>query len=42
MSYKNLEIWQETKELSIKIHEMIFKLTLSPHKTVSSIQHPKP
>ncbi|MFM8849063.1 MAG: four helix bundle protein, partial [Cytophagales bacterium] len=26
MSYKNLEIWQEAKELSIKIHEMIFKL----------------
>ena len=26
MSYKNLEIWQEAKELSIKIHEMTFKL----------------
>jgi four helix bundle protein len=26
MSYKNLEIWQVAKELSIKIHEMTFKL----------------
>lgn len=26
MSYKNLEIWQEAKMLSIEIHELTFKL----------------
>ena len=26
MSYKNLEIWHEARELSIQVHEMTFKL----------------
>lgn len=51
MSYKNLEIWKEARELSIKIHEMTLTLPKFEHfeeaqqirrssKSVRSIQNP--